>query len=242
MSKTLDTLDRLRQFRRGADAVERGAKQTAAVAGEAYDTGKKVVDTVKEPLGKAHRYALTTRPGKVADRLVDGIAGKKKGARASAAYGAFTPVAGLGAKKGTEVAATAASHAGGLAGKLTGIAIAGPAGAVPGMLIGGGVGGALSQSATIRKAVRATKAVAKSGVRKTVKKYNETKSDVAAGGNMALGSAVTGDLKALAGRKRGSRYKAFRRGMKLNKMHREIKEDLGTLKSLSRRGRIKPAK
>jgi hypothetical protein len=240
--KTLDTLERLRTINRGADAVERGAKKTVAVGKEVADTGKKVYNVVQEPVGKAHKWALNTRPGKLVDKTVDFAAGKKKGARASAVYGAFTPVAGIGAKKGTEVAATAASHAGGGLGKLTGLALGGAAGALPGMIAGGAIGGALSQSAAARKGARAAKKAGKKAVAVTKKKYTDVKSDVQAGGNAALVASAVGDVKAAFGGKRTSRFKAFHKGYKRNKMGREISEDLSTLRSLSRRGRIKPSK
>lgn len=240
--KTLETLERLRKINRGAKAVERGAKQTYEVGKEVVDTGKKAYDVVQEPLGKAHKWALSTRPGKAVDKAVDFAAGKEKGARAAAVYGAFTPVAGLGAKKGTELAATGASHAGGLTGKLTGIALGGAAGAFPGMLAGGAIGGALSQSEAARKAARATKAAGKKAVEATKKKYTTVRRDAQAGANAALVSSAVGDVKAAFGGKRGSRLKAFHKGYKRSKMHREMSEDLNTLRSLSRRGRIKPSK
>ena len=170
-------------------------------------------------------------------------------------YGAvpFVPTAGLGAKKGTEGIATTSSIVGAKAGSVVGHVVGGPVGGLLGSFAGGAIGGAATQTKAglaaakatgrgydkAKKAVSAKYTSAKDTVTKAV---NNKTDDIKAGGHAAIGASVVSDASKLFGGKGVSRRKAFRQGYKVSKMHREIRNDLGALKSLSRRGRIKPAK
>lgn len=246
MSKTLQTLAAIsaakRVTRKAKDVARATKRKGEAAVAKTVDTARAAADT------KPGRAAIAT--GKAAGRagtgLVDLAAGTKPGIRRTAVYGGATPIAGLGAKRGTEATATGTSLVTGKAGSMVGLAAGGPVG----MLVGGAVGGALGGAATQTEAgLRAAKAAGRGyrKVKKSVggavrKALKNRAADIKAGVRSAVGASVASDVSQAFGGKKVSRLKAFQKGRKASKMHREIKEDLGTLKSLSRRGRIKPAK
>ena len=139
------------------------------------------------------------------------------------------------------------------AGGAAGLAVGGPVGGVLGGFAGAALGGAATQTKAGLAAAKAgergyykTKQVVGdkyTSAKKTVgKAVHNKKDDLKAGSHAAVGASIASDASKLFGGKGVSRRKAFRRGYKASKLNREVKADLRTLKALSRRGRIKPAK
>ena len=254
MSKALQTLAAYSATKRLAERTK-GVTRSAVRKGEAaVEVTSKKAKAAKDATLSGAKAALNTRGGQVITGGIDRAAGKERGIRRTAVYGAIPlPTAGLGAKKGTEGIATTSSMVGAKAGGAAGLAAGGPVGGLLGGFAGAALGGAATQTKAGLAAAKAvdrgfTKAKKAVGAKYTSAKDTVTKAvsdktdDLTAGGRAAVGASVASDASKLFGGKGVSRRKAFRRGYKASKMHREIKEDLGTLKSLSRRGRIKPAK
>lgn len=248
MSESLKVLRRAYAARDAAKAAERTAKETydlgergvkATYRGgkKVHEAGSKVVRATGKAVFEDNKAGRAVKRGAI--RTADAVAGKKKGVRAAAVYGAIPIVymAHLGAKKGTKGAALAGSAAGSKTGFALGTLTGIPGAGLGGSMIGSSLGAAASQTRAGRyvggKAVEGAQYVgrkAKSAGRyvkgKAQQKVRELKQDIHAGTAAAGARALRADL----GGKKGGKLKSFRRGMKASKAVREGSRDLAVLR------------